>query len=472
MNRRPVEFWGKLYQGKAVRDVKNMDFTVDDLKAMGKLKGIPIWLEHNAKTGNIGTILDSWVDARDGWLWVHGRLNSPEEIGEEFHEQLRSKLVNGELPDLSIHWVGQADAATDVVDPSTKAVIEASLTKEGFFNGTNLLSVAAHRNSSSKTLHVQQPGHRLSLQPPPNYRTVTRTFSMSQDLQTLMEDIKTRTGVELTPEEVRRIAPDGNGLDAALVVLDKLTQMKEKSDSELTAREREIRAQAELHGEEKEELERLRQWKEQAEQSYAQEQSKIAEEMFGVVEKRLPEDKREAVKEQLKATASRTDYAPFWELVKLYGQSAAENGKLATDYSKQIARSKKEYQDLVKERDSLAQQTAATQQVEVSASSFASRRGIDRDSAHRRDASPKRGSDEKSKTVEQMASRKAAVASHFFPNAIGAGGATGDEFGSVLENLVNNTKLQPGLPTVNWSHYTGYAKGPRYNSDGILPFGH
>lgn len=472
MSQKPVEFWGKLYQGKPQRDLKNMDFTVDDLKAMGKLSGIPIWLEHNAKTGNIGTILDSWVDARDGWLWIHGRLNGPEVIGAEFHEQLRAKLVNGELPDLSIHWVGQADANTDIVDPNTKAVIEASLTKEGFFNGTNLLSVAAHRNSSTKTLHVQQPGHRLSLTPP--QQNASLSFIMSQDLQTIVEDIKKRTGVDLTPEEVRRIAPDGSGMDGALLVLNKLTELSEKKDNELTEREREIRAQAELHSEEKQELEQLRKWREHAEQQYASEQSKIAEELFGVIEKRVPEAKREAVKEQLMTTASRTDYAPIFEIVKLFGQDASEKGKLASDYSKQIARSKKEYQDLVKERDNLAQQTAATQQVEVAASANSSRRGIDRDSMHKRDQSPKRtSSDEKakSKTVEQMASRQASAANFYFAKAIGVGDASGDEFASTLNSLVQNTQLKPGLPTINWAHYTGYSTGPRYNSDGILPFG-
>ncbi len=176
MSDRPVEFWGRLYQGKAQRDLKNMELSVEDLLKMGNLKGKPVWNEHNAQTGNIGEILNSWVDARDKWLWVHGRLHGPDQIGEQLFKELREKLINGELPDISLHWVAQADAKTEVVDPSTRAIIEVSLTKEGLFDGTNLLSVAAHADSKTKTLHVALPGNRLSLQPP------QKKITMSQDL--------------------------------------------------------------------------------------------------------------------------------------------------------------------------------------------------------------------------------------------------------------------------------------------------
>jgi len=462
-----VEFWGKLYQGKPQRDLKNMDFTVQDLKDMGDLRGMPIWLEHNAKTGNIGKILKSWVDPRDGWLWVHGRLKGPEKIGAEFHQELRGKLVNGELPDLSIHWVGTADATTDVVDPSTKAVIEASLTKEGFFKGTNLLSVAAHADTKTKTLHVQQPGHRISLQPPAS--------NMSQDAQTLIEDIKKKTGVEITQEELRRIAPDGTGIEGALLVLDtKLNQLSAMKSEEMSAKERELVGKSLMSEEEKSELEQLRQFRENAEKQYAEEQGQIADEMFNVIEKRIPEDKREPIKKSLMQASSRSDYAPIFEIVKLFGQAAAENGNKAKDYEKQIARSKKDYLDLVKERDSLSQQQATQQQVEVSASRYTSGRGVDRTSSHKRDASPKRSNDKAanrdSKPVEQMASAETAQANFYFGKAIGLGEGQ-NEFGSALDKLASEAKLTPGLPMVDWSHYRGYNQGPQYNRDGVIPFG-
>ena len=458
----PVEFWGKLYQGKAQRDLKNMEFSIDDLKEMGNLKDTPIWLEHNAKTGNIGKILKSWIDPRDGWLWIHGCLNGPEEIGEEFHGELRSKLVKGELPDLSIHWVGQADASTDVVDPSTKAVIEASLTKEGFFNGTNLLSVAAHANSKTKTLHVQQPGQRLSLHPPKSH------IIMSQDIQTLIEDIKKKTGVEITPEELRRIAPDGTGVEGALLVLDaKLNELSQKKGEEMSAKERELVGKSLMSEEKEQELEQLRAFRGNVEKQYAEEQGKIAEEMYGVIEKRIPEERREHVKKSIMQASSHSDYAPLFEVVKLFGQAAAENGNKARDYEKQIARSKKDYLDLVKERDSLSQQQATSQQVEVSASSYASKRGIDKDAESNNAKKSKLAA---TKPVEQMASAEAAQANFFFGKAIGIGGAQG-EFGSALDKLASEAKLTPGLPMVDWSHYRGYNQGPTYNRDGVIPFG-
>jgi hypothetical protein len=466
MSNRPVEFWGRLYQGKEKRDIKNMDFSIDDLKQLGDLKNTPIWLEHDARQGNIGKIIKSWVDPRDGWLWIHGCLNSPEEIGAEFHAEIKQKLVNGQLPDLSIHWVGEADSATDVVEPTSKVVIEASLTKQGFFKGTNLLSVAASANSSKKTKHFRASYH-LTLEPPKN-TTKQVGFAMSQDLQTIIADIKKRHGVDITPEQARHIAPDGTGIDGALLVLNKLTELSEKKEQAMSAKEMEILNRSRMEQEEREELEKLRQWREQAEKSYAEEQGKIADDMFSVIANRVPEDRKGAIQEQLKTAASRSDYAQFWDLVKLFGQSAAENGKLATDYSKQIARSKKEYQDLMKDRESMMEQAGATQTVEVQNSMYSAKRGIDKDAQNSQ--AKKTKNEAPTKPVEQAASAEVARANYYFSKAIGVN-SRNDEFSSALDKLANETKLPIGVPIVDWSHYRGYNRGPTYDKNGFIPFG-
>jgi hypothetical protein len=460
---RPVRFWGRLYQGQKQRDPKNMHFSIDDLQKMGSLKGKPIWLEHNAATGNIGEILESWVDARDGWLWIQGELYGADRIGN-MHEEIRSKLVDGKLPDLSIHWVGQADS-NDVVDPSSKAIIEASLTKQGFFNGTNLLSVAAHRDSNRKTLHISEPGHSISLSPPRHFQF---SANMSQDIQALVEDIKNRYGIEITAEDARKIAPDGTGLDAALLVLDsKLNALSSKKKEEMSEKEMELLNRSRMSDEEKQELEKLRQWREQAEQQYAEEQGKVAQDLYSVIESRIPENKRSSIQEQLTKLASRSDYAPVFETLKLFGTAASESTKSADEYLKQITRSKKEYNTLLKERDTLAQsmqQASAAQpaQVEVGASSsFAMKRGIDK--AYEPPAKQIK-QESLSKPIEQMASAEAA--SVYFTKALSNN--SNDIFNSTLDSLVASAKLKPGMPT--FIPKTGFNPRPQPNADGIIPW--
>ena len=457
MSERPAEFWGRLYQGKLKRDLLNMEFSLEDLKAMTPLNGKPIWLEHNAKTGNIGVIHRSWVDTQ-GWLCIHGELYGPDVIGD-LHYQIREKLVKGELPDLSIHWVGQADAITDVVDIDTKAVIEASLTKEGAFKGTNLLSVAAHAYSKTKTLHIGLPGQRLSLQPLP---------SMSQDLKTTIEEME-KLGVTFTDEEVRRIAPDGTGVDGALLVLKKMTEMSDRKNTEFGTKELDIMRKARMEDSEKKELEDLRAWREKAEESYATDQGKVAEDLYDSIEKRIPEADRKAIKEQIQVLSSKSDYSSAFNLLKLFGQSSIEQTKLANDYSKQMIRGKKDYNELLKERNDMNDKNAtAVQQVEVTAHSMAVKRGIDKSAET--NAVKKTIIDPATKPVEQKASAEAAAANFYFAKAIGVTSSQ-HEFGASMDKMVEEGKLTAGtLPTVDWTHYLGYNRGPSFNRDGVIPF--
>jgi len=261
-------------------------------------------------------------------------------------------------------------------------------------------------------------------------------------------------------------------MKGALFTLNKLNELAEMKDSEISTKEREIMQKAQMSEHDKEEYETLKAWKEESEKQYAAEQNKVAEQLFEAVEKRIPEADRTEVKDRLALLASKSDYKPAWDLVKLYGQSAAENERMATDYSKQIARSKKEYNDLLRDRDALMtnHQQALAEKVEVSqaASSFTAKRGIDKDAETNKRA--KLDSDQ-TKPVEVAASREASVANFFFGNAIGAGN-TKDEFGAALDKLVADQPLTVGaLPPFDWSHYQGYNQAPTPNRDGIIPFG-
>jgi len=205
---KPIEFDGRLYKGSAVRDAKNMNYTVDDLRAMN-LSGTELWLEHNKSDGVIGTIVNNWVDP-ENWLCVHGRLHPPQQLGRERHESLRQRLRNGELRDLSIHWFGSADRHTGVVDPQSKCIVEVSLTKKGLFEGTHLLSVAAASDSQNR----------------PVLHYATSALNMAQGGVVNISDqvtLEEKLGIRFTDEERQAMA----GLTSEQIALYALNKVME-----------------------------------------------------------------------------------------------------------------------------------------------------------------------------------------------------------------------------------------------------
>lgn len=142
-------FTGRLLKGAAVADELGIDVTVDELRAVN-LRGAPLRFEHSAFTGQVGEIVDSYVD-KDGWLWISGELYSESERPyAELPGWLRQKLRSGELSSLSIsHEYEHNPATRRRVGP--RVFREASLVARGKYEGTHIVAVQASGSSSSHT---------------------------------------------------------------------------------------------------------------------------------------------------------------------------------------------------------------------------------------------------------------------------------------------------------------------------------
>ncbi len=72
------------------------------------------------------------------------------------------------------------------------------------------------------------------------------------------------------------------------MILNKLTDLSAQKDQEMGVKEVEIMTRSRMQEDEKAELEKLRGWHENAKKAYAEDQGKITEEMYSVIELRIP----------------------------------------------------------------------------------------------------------------------------------------------------------------------------------------
>ena len=152
IKQRRVKFEGRLYKARPDRGPLNKDFTVDDLRVMAPtLKGSPVWYDHgdreDIKQTRVGKIRKAHVDSEDH-LCVKGRIVKAEKLGPQLHERIRTELITGKLPQLSMHWC--APAQNQTTDETKRIAVadkrwmkEISLVPKGLYPEANIVAVAA-----------------------------------------------------------------------------------------------------------------------------------------------------------------------------------------------------------------------------------------------------------------------------------------------------------------------------------------
>lgn len=434
-------FWGRLYQAKTRRDPLNQDFTVEDMRRI-KLKGTPVWIEHNGNGGSVGEIIDSWIDSRDNWVWVRGQLHSREMLGSRYDE-IAKRLNTHDLRDLSIHWTGQTESRdSNVVDPDTRTIIEVSLCKKGAFEGTNLLSVAASRIGNSQQLHVHLPAQQdISLTPP---------SAMSQDYRALKDTAKQR-GVDLTDQQINELLKhDPSGEEGSLILWNYIMDQVAAKTVKETANKQEEERVAALNEAEYEEYQRLKEFKEGHDAAYAKEQSIIKDEIFEFYKGRKASDEeREHYLKELTALSQRPELGTVWNQVKETARSDMENATALKETNKQLKAAQKQLEEL-------RQAPPAAQTVEVQANERG--RGVAKiaSTLQKRDESPKRaGNQSTGKTITVEASARAAMANNYFP---AAAHDMSDTLGQLCSSLAQQPLIAGELGVCYLANYTGYTE--------------
>ena len=240
-NERP-RFTGRLLKGVAVADELGADVTVDELRAVN-LRGAPLRFEHSEFTGQVGEIVDSYVDS-DGWLWISGELYSESERPHaELPGWLRQKLRSGELSSLSISHEYERDPTTRKrVGP--RVFREASLVKRGKYLGTHVVSVQASEKSSSAHTQTERIIVQLShVQPRATLPTAPKTtapMASAQDgasstpaamtsglTRQQIADKAAQAGVAFTAQELQ----GRSEMDLFMLMADKMQQRQASTDA-------------------------------------------------------------------------------------------------------------------------------------------------------------------------------------------------------------------------------------------------
>lgn len=437
-----VRFFGKLYHGSLDSHKNPLGFSVDELKELN-IVGKPIWLEHDPDIGEVGSIDDAWVDT-EGWLCIKGSLNSDHKM----HEKIRKQLVHKELVDLSIHLIGKKDSNGRVI-PESRSFLEASLTTQGRFEGTHLLSVAASQTDNTHH-YTTKPSYGASL-----------TFEMNteRELEEAISEIRKKHDIEISPDEIRGL----DSLQTALLVADKL-DLKRRVFEEANSKEKdELMQKSSIAEAERNELEEYRRMRAEQEKEYAAREQKQADEDFQLIADDLPESEREQYREALKATAGNVNTAGIWDIVKVFAKKAKDNKGRADILSKDSAKQRKEYNLLQNERDDLKSkfETSNQQAVDLQASMKRRDVGVDPSQLGKRKetATPDAKTQDGGEVVHEQASYKVAIADRWFPNTfkkprMGTDEA-GESFLATLDGIARSTKLKAGeLPRYNSSHST------------------
>lgn len=138
---RNPEFTGRLYRARDNPEKEELTFTSQELQNLD-VTGGPICIEHDYKLGKVGYIKASKY--QHPWLYITGVIDSKD---EKIREEVRKGLRSGRLSELSIgfHGMLQPDGTY-----SDKVFDEASLVKEGFYEGTKIVAVCASKNTGEK----------------------------------------------------------------------------------------------------------------------------------------------------------------------------------------------------------------------------------------------------------------------------------------------------------------------------------
>lgn len=427
-----VKFFGRLYRCNAKAAPDNHGYTVEEM-ASANLKGKPIWVEH--REPSVGEIVDHWVD-KDGWLCITGEVYPRERIGE-LHDNVRSRIKNGELKELSIHWTGRKDASGKISSES-KQFIEASLTSKGFYEGTKLISVAASANSNRQEVYQARGEIEMAEQP-----------ASEQDIMALIDEHEQKTGFRIDPNELR----GRDSLSLAMYFMDANNKVKQTSEQSFQQERKQLQKQSSLTKAERERLAKYEAAEEEQRKRYAAANLARVEPIFEQIKDEIPEQERAQMQEALKAIAQNPDVGALWKIQEAFDNKLNFYRERAEKSSKELARQKKDYISLRKEVDEMRAQMESAQQqtVEVEASLKRSHT-VGSDHTAKRQQMEKL-SEAKGEVVEETASEFDQKLNRLYPRATSVpstfdlSDSTNQKFLETLNSLQSQMNLGAGLPT-------------------------
>jgi hypothetical protein len=448
---------GRVYQGLKEPAPDNYGYTIDELKEMcatKSLKGKPILLEHEGEP--IGEIGKTWVDDA-GFLVIYANLYDAETLGnQELYEDVQKRVANRELSDFSIHWKGSRDKTTKVVRPTSKSFLEASLTTEGFYNNTKLLSVAASADSNSEVV-AQGCGKIIMDQ---------------SDIQSMLQE----NGLG------HLNAAEFNGMSAAQFAAILAQEAAKAKDEAAKQVEERLAPQSAMTDAERQELESFRKMKEEQEKRYAEEAERYRERevknvdsIFDGIKHMVPEEQHAAFKDNLGELAGQMSAKTYWDAFKLYNQVALDRQAKIDEYVKREAKFTKDNNALMKEARELKMQLGAAElaqqntAVEQAASKRKAGVGFTPTSAPKRQivekAPAKTDAESGDEVVEEQASALTKLEQAWFPKAFAVpnGYDTTDEaarnFLSFVQEKQQSMSLGIGQPLIKQNDFRGPMKG-------------
>lgn len=370
-----VVFFGRLYRTALYPRSDNHGWTKEEASAL-KLKGKPILVEHEGDP--VGEITDHWVDI-DNWLVIKGELYGKDRIGQR-HEQVRQQLKNKELKDLSISWKGLK--RDNYIAPDTKCFVEATLTREGAFDGTQLLSVRASANNN------------------PDGDTFTATAEImeqasEQDLREMVADAKREYGVEMDPSEIRGLNSD----QIMHYMLAKLEATKNNAMKQLQAEKAQMEQNSRMTEEQLKRLQEFEEREEKERERYREREVNLVDDIYNAVADSLPEEQRKIAKQAITEMAGNPDLSLVWNFVKTQNEQATTWKSRFDEQTKDLTKTKSAAKRYEKQ---------LTQPQEVAVEASRSKTGVRK---NERDTSPVRSRTEE---VSEMASRQKQLTTNMF----------------------------------------------------------
>jgi len=327
-----IAVWGRVYPGVLDQDSKNYRYTINRLKALD-LRGIPIWYEH-IKGDEIGSVIENWVDF-DGWLCVKAMIHGPERIGPDRHEKIREMLKTRKLKDFSIHWVGKfGDVDSGIIDDDSKHIIEISLTEEGKYKGSHLLSVALSGKEKSDNVESKQAfgggilgvtEEQIKQQQKPTLTMANPKFSLPSTKQEI-EDWISKHESKLSTEEIAsaETLEQKRALVYNKIIEEKAHAQLEQMKSQLTPSEELERLRME-NSELQKQVGDAKEFMDRAKKGYAEEQRRLAQGFTEKIGQNVWGDKYSEMAEALFKIAENTDAKPVWDQIRAFGQFGADN---------------------------------------------------------------------------------------------------------------------------------------------------
>lgn len=192
------------------------------------LHGYPIYREHDRAAPPIGEILHSHVESNE--LRIYAKVTDPAVVAE---------IDAGHLPDFSIGYDFEFDALGTHATP----IKEVSLTRRGFFDGTNVIGVCAHDHSAGDTGALgNKSAQYLQRAGPLASHSAVGTLHTHRILAAARTPPATMSTNASSPQSA---APEGGAADQAQI-LERLAAL-EKQNRELAERAKAAESKAQVY---------------------------------------------------------------------------------------------------------------------------------------------------------------------------------------------------------------------------------